>query len=111
MSPIQAPWDFTVRALDYRQVIDSLEGGCDVPDGFVCNGNSFVKDRFTALGFDTTAAGIIHDWRFSQGGGWPAFRAANAEYRRNLIALGMPRFWARIRWAGVSAGVLHFNWS
>lgn len=110
MSPLQAPWDKSVIASDYRSVLDTLEGGKDVPNLFVCNGNTFVKDTFKRLGFDTTAAGIIHDWRFSQGGDWRAFRHANDEYRRNLIALGMPPFWARVRWAGVSCGVLHFNW-
>ena len=113
MSPIQAPWDRTVLARDYRAVLDTLEGGKDVPDEFICNGNTFVPDDYSRLasGFaDTTAAGIVHDFDFNIGGGWREFRAANARYRRNLIRLGLNRPMAWARWVGVSCGVLHFNW-
>ena len=38
---LEAPWDKDVRAGDYRAVLNTLEGGKEVPDSFVCNGNTF----------------------------------------------------------------------
>lgn len=108
MSPLQAPWDDEVCAGDYRIELNRMEGGDRVPDAFVCNGNTFVKDTFGEC--DTTPAGIVHDFDFAVGGGLRDFFAANARYRRNLIRCGFPRALAAVRWAGVTCGALHFNW-
>ena len=113
MTPIQAPWDRKVRAGDFRAILDRLEGGKEVPDDFVCNGNTFVPDDYSKLHprfADTTAAGIVHDWDFTVGGGWREFKAANQRYYRNLRKVGLNFVMASLRCAAVHVGVLHFNW-
>lgn len=113
MAPIEAPWDFSVVASDYRAVLDGLEGGRAVPNSFVSNANTFVPDDYSKLHpsfANTTAAGIIHDWDYFVGGGWRAFFAANARYRRNLRRLGLNPVMTAVRFTGVSFAVLHFNW-
>ena len=110
---IQAPWDKPVRAGDLRRPLSRLEGGDEVPDEFISNGNTLVPDNYSKLHprfADTTAAGIVHDWDFHVGGGLRAFFKANARYRRNLRALGFNAPMAALRFTAVNLGVLHFNW-
>jgi hypothetical protein len=111
---IQAPWDKPVRAGDLRRPLSRLEGGDEVPDEFISNGNTLVPDNYSKLHprfADTTAAGIVHDWDFHVGGGFRDFHAANKRYYRNLRRLRFNPVMAFARTTAVSTfGVFFFNW-
>lgn len=88
-----------------------LENGPLVPDDFTTNGCTFIPDDlFFFRDCSKTPACVVHDYDYHLGGTWHDFREANLRLRRNLVALGVPRWDAWVVYVGVRmVGAPHFN--
>jgi hypothetical protein len=106
---MSALWDRTIVTNDLPAEETELMRGPVPPPGFVSNGCSFVPDRYGDLRMDAPCH--WHDYHYALGGGWNEFREANYWFRRNLRAVGTPRFVVWARWVAVwTAGIPFFSW-